>query len=378
MEAPPAEENDRSFPLEYCPDGPRTLHRLRLLYRDRRQDLAFAAMGVPSGTLREFASRHAGGYCPRPSLEDRTAFWDRLLRERAGVEDDSVPSAYLSELDQGLYGGLVGGEVQFMAHPENGWISSMVKPILRDWSGFDELSIDRDGPWHRFYLRELEAFAAAAEGKFGISHFILIDGLNFLFELFGATRTYLEVLDNPGRVRQAMDFAHRLNREVQEEFFRRVGLLEGGTCSNMAQWLPGRVVSESVDPFHVTSVEYFERWGRGPVRRIFDAFDGGVLHLHANGRHLLEAVRSLRGLKAVYLMDDRGHPSAFSGLGALKRRAADVPLVVDVRWPEFAAALRERRLPGGVLYRVGGVPDVASANRCMEKLRRYRAPRPTA
>ena len=34
----------------------------------------------------------------------------------------------LSELDQGLYGGLLGGDVRFLAHPENGWISSMVPP----------------------------------------------------------------------------------------------------------------------------------------------------------------------------------------------------------------------------------------------------------
>ena len=48
-------------------------------------------------------------------------FWDALFAERAAVLDDSVPAAYLSELDQGLYGWeYVGGEVRFMAHPENG------------------------------------------------------------------------------------------------------------------------------------------------------------------------------------------------------------------------------------------------------------------
>ena len=42
-------------------------------------------------------------------------------------------------------------------------------------------------------------FREASRGKFGISHFILIDGLNFVFELLGATQTYLEMVDSPGK-----------------------------------------------------------------------------------------------------------------------------------------------------------------------------------
>ena len=148
------------------------------------------------------------------------AFWDELLAERAAIHDDSIPSAYLSEMDQGLYGGIVGGKVQFMAHPENGWISSMVPPILEDWEGFPRLTIDQQSPWYRFYLQELELFREASHGKFGISHFILIDGLNFVFELFGATQTYLELVDHPEKVREAIEFAYRLNVDVQRTFFR--------------------------------------------------------------------------------------------------------------------------------------------------------------
>lgn len=83
----------------------------------------------------------------------------------------------------------------------------------------------------------------------------------------------------------------------------------------------GRVISESVDPFHMTSVEYFERWRREQLEQIFAEFDGGVTHLHGNGRHLLEAVSSVRGLKAIALGDDRGFPPAFDVLAGLKRRA---------------------------------------------------------
>ncbi len=360
------------FLLKHCPDGWARLARLREFYAARPQDRICARMEIPTKALEAFARKYPPGYTPRPEVHERVAFWDRMLAERSTLRDDSIPSVYLSEMDQGLYGGLVGGKVQFMAHPETGWISSMVPPILKDWSGLRRLELDRIGEWHQFYLHELETFREAGKGKFGVSHFILIDGLNFVFELFGATQTYLELLDHPDRVREAIDFAYLLNVEVQTTFFQRVPLLEGGTCSNMVEWIPGRIVSESVDPFHMTSVDYFEKWGREPVERILGTFDGGVLHIHANGRHLLNAVSTIRGLKAVYLLDDLHYPSAFSVLEELKTRTGTLPVVVNAEFSEFAKALESHRLIGGVLYKVQHVPDADTANLLADRAREYR------
>ncbi|MCL5006211.1 MAG: hypothetical protein M1404_06720 [Acidobacteria bacterium] len=362
-----------NFPLRYCPDGFERLERLREFYEKRPQDRIYARMNVPTEALRRFAERYPNGPTACPDLGDRVAFWDALLAERAAVRDDSIPAAYLSELDQGLYGGILGGDVRFMAHPENGWISSMVPPLLREWSELEKLTIDHKSHWYQFYLRELETFRRAGEGKFGICHFILIDSLNFVFELFGGSRTYLELIDNPEKIREAVEFAYRLNIDVQKTFFEKIPLLEGGTCSNMVQWIPGRIVSESVDPFHMTSVEYFEQWGREPAERILAAFDGGVLHIHANGRHLLKAVSTLRGLKAILLGDDKDFPSAFSELASLKGRTGDLPLVVQAEFPEFLAALDSHRLIGGVFYKVLNVPDIDTANRVMDRVHAYRA-----
>ncbi len=358
--------------LAYKPTLDEVLPRLEFLYSRRAGDRILARMEVPSRALAQFAAEYQDGYCDYPDPADRIAIWDRLLAERAELEDDSVPSAYLSEFDQGLYGALFGGHVQFMAHPENGWISSMVPPLLKDWGEFERLHFDRNHPWFDRYRYQLEAFVAGADAKFGISHFILIDGLNFVYELVGATETYISLVERPELVGRAIELAFELNVAVHEEFFARVPSLQGGTCSNMAEWLPGRVVSERVDPFHMTSVEYFERWGREPVERILGHFDGGVLHIHGNGRHLLEAVATIKGLKAIYLGDDRGYPAAIEVLADLQRRTADVPLVVSVPYGQFVERLSRHELPGGVLYKVTDVPDCTTANRLMEKVRSYR------
>ncbi len=358
--------------LAYKGNSDAVVQRLRRLYAGSAQDQIFASFEIPSAALRRFRQDHSESFCDYPDPLARTCFWDDLLRERVHLDDDSLPSAYLSEFDQGLYGGLVGGEVRFMAHPENGWISSMVPPLLPDWSELDSLAFEESAPWWQLYLRQLEIFGQAAAGRFGISHFILINGLNFAFELVGASKTYLSLFENPEAVRKAIDLAYRLNVAVQEAFFEIAPSYRGGTFSNMVQWMEGRIVSESVDPFHMTSVDCFEQWGRGPVQRMFDHFDGGVLHLHGNGRHLLEAVRSIHGLKAVQLGDDRGFVPAIDILPELRARSGDLPLVVHAEYTVFLERLNKHELPGGIFYKVQNAPDSDSANRLMDVIRSYR------
>jgi hypothetical protein len=358
--------------LAHKPTLHQTLARLRSLFERRAQDQVFAQFQVPSTVLADFGQQYTAGYCDAPDPNERIRFWDRLLAENAALEDDSVPAAYLSEMDQGIYGGLLGGDVQFMAHPENGWISSMVAPLLNDWSEFDRLRFDRHHPWFQRYLDQLDIFVRGAAGKFGISHFILIDGLNSVFELVGATNTYMSLFEHPDMVRRAIELAYEINAAIHDAFFERVPLLEGGTCSNMCGWLPGRIVSESVDPFHMTSLAYFEDWGREPIERILGHFDGGVIHLHGNGRHLLETVCSLRGVQAIRLGDDKGFPLAFDLVDQLRARAGSMPLVLEVGYPQFVESLQQHRLTGGVIYQVAGTPDIDTANRTMERVRDYR------
>ena len=281
--------------ITFKPNADVAVQRLTSLYARAAQDGIFASFEIPSAALEKFKHNYPDPFCEYPDPHERIRFWDEYLHERGGLEDDSIPSAYLSEFDQGLYGGWWACAGSFHGHPENGWISSMVPPLLRDWTELDSLAFDTSARWWEIYRRQLQIFREGAAGRFGISHFILINGLNFAFELVGAAETYVSLSENPEAIRKALNLAFRVNVAVQTAFFESTTSYRGGTFSNMVQWIPGRIVSESVDPFHMTSTRCFEEWGRDPVQRIFDHFDGGVLHLHANGRHLLEAVTSLRG-----------------------------------------------------------------------------------
>lgn len=358
--------------ITYKKNPESVLERLKLLYARKAGDRIFATFKMPSKTMDEFRANNKNEYTTYPDPLERAYFWDRLLKEKALVEDDSIPSAYLSEFDQGLYGALIGGNIQFLSDPKNGWISSMVKPMYKELAEFQPKPIDKQHPWFQKYVRQLEIFSEVADNKFGISHFILIDSLNFIFELVGATKTYLSLFECPDKVWEVIEFAFYLNVEVQKTFFEHTPLFQGGTFSNMVQWIPGRIISESVDPFHMTSVDDFEQWGREYVEKMYAAFDGGVLHIHSNGRHLLNAASTLKGLKAIYLLDEKDNPLAFDVLPELQAQTGDVPLVVGVDGHAFENHLKKNTLPGGVLYVVHTDENVHHVNRLMEKVRDYR------
>jgi hypothetical protein len=358
--------------LKYKKNANDVMERLRLLYDRKAPDQIFASFELPSVAISDFAKQYPNDYDAYPEPEVRIEFWDKLLSESTLLEDDSIPSAYLSEMDQGLYGALIGGEIQFMCHHETGWISSMVRPLFNDLTEFKPVFVSTDHLWLRHYLKQLSIFKEKSWGKFGISHFILVNGLNFIFELIGATKTYLALFEHPDLVRQAIDFGFEINLGVQKRFFDLVPEFNGGTFSNMVQWIPGRIVSESIDPFHMTSVNYFEKWGREPVERMFKEFDGGVLHIHANGRHLLEAACSLKGLKAIKMSNDVGLTPSFELIHEFRKKAGDLPLVIDAPYDHFIEELDKHQPTGGVFYQVIGAPDVDTVNRIMEKVRVYR------
>ena len=61
---------------------------------------------------------------------------------------------------------------------------------------------------------------------------------------------------------------------------------------------------------------------------MFAHFDDGVIHIHGNGRHLLEAVSTITRLNAIWPGDDIGFPPAFDILDELKKLTGDVPLIL--------------------------------------------------
>jgi len=173
--------------IRYKKNFEEVVERLTSLYDQKAEDRIFVVFNPPSKSLKEFAKQYANEFVTYPDPHARIEFWDRYLQEKIEIEDDSIPSAYLSEFDQGLYGALFGGKIKFLADPGTGWISSMIKPLYDEISEFNPKFLKRDPDWYSTYITQLKTYSEHSENKFGVSHFILIDSLNFVFELVGGT-----------------------------------------------------------------------------------------------------------------------------------------------------------------------------------------------
>lgn len=358
--------------LGYKKNTSDVLYRLKTLFKNHDQSRIYASMNIPNKALEEYKKNNIEGNCYYPKPSERILFWDKILRERESLLDDSIPCAYLSEMDQGLYGGIFGGDVRFLCFPSTGLISSMTYPILNNLEELDKLRFDKNNEWYRRYIEQLELFVKGSSNNFGISHLVVLDGLNFIFELIGATKTYMSLIEQPDLVQKAIDFAYNLNIEIQSDFFNRVQLLDNGTFSIEAGWIPGRIVMESVDPFHMTSLEYFEKWGKPTIERIFKKFDGGIIHIHSNGHHLIKAISQIKGIKAISIYNDGASTLTIKDLKLIKKETGSVPLIFELKQIDFEQGLKDHTLTGGVLYKVNEVFDKDCANRLMDKVRDYK------
>jgi hypothetical protein len=71
-------------------------------------------------------------------------------------------------------------------------------------------------------------------------------------------------------------------------------------------------------------------------------------------------------------VNEKDYPPAAEIGFDLRRRAGDMPLSMMAEYPDFVDRLARHALPGGVFYYVTGAPGTDEANRCMERVRRYR------
>ena len=234
--------------MQYKKNSNEVFARLTELYTGKGIDKIYAKMKVINPIFNEFTCRYYDGEVKFPDAEERVTYWDKALSIHTDIEDDSIPNCYLAEFDEGLYTALFGADIKFMQFA-SGWISSMVIPFVSDLDEVRNFKLDESNEWFKRYIFQMNAYVEKIGNKFGIGHLMSIDGLNFLYELMGATQTYYELFDNPEKVKFAIDFSTKLNVLIQETFFNTVGLLNGGTPSIYASWCPGKIVNESVDSF---------------------------------------------------------------------------------------------------------------------------------
>ena len=320
-----------------------------------------------------------------PDTQDIFEMWDCKLRILRNIEDDSLPVMIPTEFDEGLYGGILGARMIYGFDPASGWFSSMAESFLDDYSDTSCLKIDESNFWFQELGRRLNLYKRLAAGKFGLSPIISIDALNFAVLSRGANLAMLDIYDNPSRLKDLFDFA--LEYTVRINTFQKeiIGSFKGGRFDGYAgfgSWFPGEEINISVDAFGLCSRETYEETGFEYSQKLIDEAGSAFLHIHGNAQHLLPVVTKLKGLRGIWICDEKPHP--FPMLSEIKKTTGDMPLVTECMLDEFREAMRTHTLPGGVFYIIRAhkegecvlqspaVETVAEANELMHSIKEYR------
>jgi len=217
-----------------------------------------------------------------------------------------------------------------------------------------------------------------SEGLFGINTFLRIDVLELAMELRGSTQALLDVYDHREELSRLMALGLEMNARILEREHEIIPAFRGGRFTWIGGWVPYCApVPLSVDPYVYCGASVYRDFGIEYQEALLNRFGSGFMHLHGYRLDLLEMICGMPGMLFVQGIEAGSGigERAFEHLDEIREVAGDMPLLISCEYQEFLQALRSRRLPGGVLYSVHGVPNVCAANKAMEAVRQYQAKR---
>lgn len=366
--------------LAYKANSAEVLARLRAFYHREMADQILAVVsGFPNPYLEEFWAHcnppPHGVERLLPSKEQTFELWDAALRIRRNLEDDSLPVAYVTlDFGESGFAAFLGAKIHFYAK-HGGGTYSWAEPLLKDWSELDRLSFSPDNPWVRQFRENLAYLVARARGKFGLNAFLCIDALTLACEVRGTSQAYLDLYEHPQELRRLMALGVEENTSMLEMQYDLLEPCEGGRFTWIGGWVPYPTpVPLSVDAYIPCAPWVYRDFGLEYQQRLLDRFGSGFLHFHGPRLDLLPEVLQLKGLIFVQGIDSgrEDEPRGFDLLPQIKALTQDMPLLVSCTKADLLLGMRERTLPGGVMYNVDGVASIEEGNRLMEEVHRYR------
>jgi len=273
---------------------------------------------------------------------------------------------------EAIWSAFFGGEITFSGTDTATW-SHCANPPIKDLHQFKFPGIAAQNPWLKKMLEVTGFFAKNIEPLCDVAPFIFYDCLNLLVELRGAAAAYTDLYDYPDIVRRFVDWSVDVNMQV---FDAQAALLRAFTDAAIGdhpfrQYSASRTPNLSIDAYGMCAADIYEQYGLEQHQRIVAHYGGARLHIHGNGRRLCEHVARIKGLNYCAMGDDAGFPPAWTIVGELKKRMQPVPIGVAIPREMFLQGLKDRTLPGGVMYLLAA-ESLSDENKIMEQVFEYR------
>ncbi len=219
-----------------------------------------------------------GMLVPEESREDYAAF----LRNSRLVRDD-----------------LVKGVAPIPAIP---WMEGVLGARLRrnkdsvwaeerklDWPQLESITVTDDNPWLSKYLSFVADLSATADGRYPVG----LPILRGVSDMFGMLRGHMEALidcvEEPARTRKVCGLCADALIALVRGHHETAGRFYGGHfIEQYAMWAPGTLVRMQEDETAVYSPTIYEEIIADADRKIAQAFDYSLIHLHSSSLFLID------------------------------------------------------------------------------------------
>ena len=292
-----------SKPLECCPHFPQIARRFDAWWAGELVDrpiLIAALNGCPSRPITR-----------RLELLDQPEKWLEAKLEdlqQTRWYGDAVPNMRV-DLGAGALGALLDCPIEFGA--DTTWTHAVIHE--EDWSDAPDWTLKKQGHWWPQMQRLLGMAAAAAEGRFLVSSPTLGGSADVLTNLRGATEICMDVLEQPDRVREAIQSLYPAWHESFRELYRQV--LDRGV--GLVHWHllwsnKPYVITECDLGFSIGPNEYRDIC-LPDIARVAGTTGRSIFHLDGPGStRQLDALLEVPDIRAIQYTPGAGAPSALA------------------------------------------------------------------
>ena len=237
------------------------------------------------------------------------------------------------------------------------WAESWVEDCVEDWH--DEALVAPDQDWIDKLGAFVEYLVDRADGRYPITQPLFRGPVDMMFAGLGHEEACIAVKTAP-------DVADRILAKCAELFNHMATMrlaatprFEDGYLSSYGIWAPGTVVRTQVDNASMLSPETYRERVLPFDRKVFEAFDITLIHLHSCCLHIIDDLVQEPDLDCIQVsIDYPGGPLAAEVMPQLRRILAHKPLIVT--GPVYQSELDQlQRLQpaGGLCLQVQIVPD---------------------
>lgn len=191
-------------------------------------------------------------------------------------------------------------------------------PFLEDWS--DLPGLKADAKWLDKLDQFVDYLARRAGGRYPIVEPLMRGPIDIMASVLGHERMCLALSESPEEADELLSFCADVFIETARRRLERTPVFAGGWVSSYGIWAPGRVVRTQVDNGTLVSPETYRERVLPHDRRVIEAFDFPLIHVHSGCLHLADELARIEALKVIQVsIDYPGGPLAAEVMPTLRR-----------------------------------------------------------